>query len=366
MRRIFATLVPPSSGQRFPALDGLRALAVLSVVAVHTPIVAQFRWLPLRGGVGVCIFFALSAFLLYYPWCKRDLDRAGVISYYRRRLWRIMPAYIVWLALGTIIWYKVYRVFSVGNVAAHFFFLQSFFGKEYARSLISPAWSLPAEIQFYLVLPLLVWLFRKNPLKALLVGLVAALAMQALPPYFPALLGGYSIYGLNWPFMALPFFFGMLAAWWVAHYPGRGKFLGGLGIAGLVAMTLYGDQWFTAHGMKNGLFYACLNPRGLISSVAAMFAIVGLAGEGRSLATGLLSWRGIRLIGIAGYSIFLLHFSLFDLLLHWSGSRSFCAVYGPPLAIVLGIISYLLIEVPTLRYGHKGGKRSAEVKPRPA
>lgn len=84
--RVLDNLVPPSSGQRFPALDGLRGLAALAVVVHHAPIVSALPGAQL-GTTAVCVFFALSAFLLYSPWVRGKVPRVG--DYYRRRAFRM-------------------------------------------------------------------------------------------------------------------------------------------------------------------------------------------------------------------------------------------------------------------------------------
>src|SRR3954468_10008623 len=100
-------LTAPPGHPRFPAFDGLRAIAALSVLVVHTAGDAGTMYQPGRGGallahldVGVTIFFLISGFLLYRPFAaarlsrrpRPDLRRYGVA-----RVLRIVPAY--WLAL---------------------------------------------------------------------------------------------------------------------------------------------------------------------------------------------------------------------------------------------------------------------------
>src|SRR3982750_2741943 len=189
--RTFPTLSSEAAPHRLPALDGLRASAVLAVVALHARLLA---W----GWVGVDLFFTLSGFLI--TGILLDAKDAGASSwttyakpFYLRRLLRIVPLawaflailFLVAPALGIVrpvpfteqIWYwgflsNTWLGFRSATawMAAHF-------------------WSLAVEEQFYLVWPWLVlalprpWLVRA--LKTLLVlAIVARIVIVGmhLPP----------------------------------------------------------------------------------------------------------------------------------------------------------------------------------------
>jgi len=90
---------PVSAGQRYmPGLDGLRALAVLAVIAYHE----QFGWAP-GGLLGVGVFFTLSGFLitsiLVGQWSADGRIRLGTFWLHRAR--RLLPAVFVMLAVVT-------------------------------------------------------------------------------------------------------------------------------------------------------------------------------------------------------------------------------------------------------------------------
>src|SRR6476659_3734388 len=99
-----------SAGVYFPAMDGYRALAALSVLVAHVAlfsgVVNRNRTLApylARADVGVSIFFLLSGFLLYRPFVAAHLSArsAGSLGgYARRRALRIIPAY--WFALTIV------------------------------------------------------------------------------------------------------------------------------------------------------------------------------------------------------------------------------------------------------------------------
>jgi peptidoglycan/LPS O-acetylase OafA/YrhL len=110
-------VAPPPGHPRFPLLDGVRALAALSIVFLHVGDGTGFARTNALGAftsrmdAGVALFFVLSGFLLYRPFVAARLDDRPAPSagrYLRRRLLRIVPAY--WLALlvmGALGWIAV-------------------------------------------------------------------------------------------------------------------------------------------------------------------------------------------------------------------------------------------------------------------
>jgi peptidoglycan/LPS O-acetylase OafA/YrhL len=148
-----------------PALDGLRAIAVLGVMLYH----GLVSWLP-GGFLGVDVFFVLSGYLItsillaeWQTWRHIDL-----VGFYLRRARRLLPALVVvvlavavWARLeaapdkyGEIRWDGVSTLLYVANwrfVFAH----QSYFDQFGDPSPFRHMWSLGIEEQFYLLFPLL-------------------------------------------------------------------------------------------------------------------------------------------------------------------------------------------------------------------
>jgi peptidoglycan/LPS O-acetylase OafA/YrhL len=156
-------------GVHWPELDGLRALAILLVMARHslrpftspdsyTPIltIGSFDVTPslLNGWIGVDLFFVLSGFLIgRQAWRSDSLTR-----FWFKRVTRILPAYWTCLAIVAVIltgtgqWQR-----SGGDFLAHLLMLQ-----DYTGSVFVPAfWSLGAEEKFYLLAPLFVFLVAR-------------------------------------------------------------------------------------------------------------------------------------------------------------------------------------------------------------
>lgn len=187
------TLPPLDLGRRIPELDGIRGIAIGMVLLHHyflNPIKAHpdtlWSYLQAAGRLtwsGVDLFFVLSGFLIG----GILLDARGSSNYfsvfYKRRLFRIVPAYAVVLA-------AVFALFQLGHWrfdfmnngplpwAPYLFFLQNFWitaKLSFGIWSLGLTWSLAVEEQFYLTLPLLVRFLRPNRLLAVIAaGIVVA------------------------------------------------------------------------------------------------------------------------------------------------------------------------------------------------
>lgn len=210
-RRMMAALQPMDNGpQEIRALDGLRAVAALSIVIFHTLLFIQFEYTPLSIAVnhawyylstGVDLFFVLSGFLLFLPYVRALLDASPLPSarrFYRRRALRILPAYWVCLAILVALKFLVRHVpFSLGDVAAHIVLINDSF-PQFNRDYNGPFWTLAVEAQFYVLLPLMALLVarvcgrRRSPWRiaggilvliacALVLRLIGTLVLASLP-----------------------------------------------------------------------------------------------------------------------------------------------------------------------------------------
>ncbi len=163
------------SGKRyFPEIDGLRFLAIFGVLLLHfqtqfvrvsqgiyeeIPVGSWLYWLCSKGGAGVPLFFAISGYVLYKPFHSSFLEGKNIklSKYFLKRLVRIEPPYII-IMVGL---YLAYPLFFGGGFLDELPHL--LFGLAYVHLLvygvwnpINPvSWSLEAEVQFYLLAPLI-------------------------------------------------------------------------------------------------------------------------------------------------------------------------------------------------------------------
>lgn len=161
-----------------PEIDGLRAVAVLSVVIYHAEFaLTKGQAILLSGGfIGVDIFFVISGFLITSLLIK-DLNREGLnlFDFYERRARRILPAlFTVMLACLPFAWMwfmpNAFKAFAGSGLSAIFFGSNIWFWQEVSymadAGTLKPllhTWSLAVEEQFYLIFPLLLWAVWRAP-----------------------------------------------------------------------------------------------------------------------------------------------------------------------------------------------------------
>ncbi len=173
------------ASERLPALDGLRALAVATVILYHL----GFDSIP--GDLGVSAFFVLSGFLITWL-LKQELERTGRISlvqFYSRRALRIVPAYYLFLLLIYVEESLRGFVWDPWLTFSGFLYVVNYYNgfHEHPNTAIAHAWSLSVEQQFYLLWPLLlVWLAKRSARFAVLfmVAIVSSVVLLRSALYF--------------------------------------------------------------------------------------------------------------------------------------------------------------------------------------
>ena len=144
----------------------MRALAIIAVMFFHLGGYMPPKWYPATrfGWIGVDLFFVLSGYLIGGQLCRRMRDGKPLAlrEFYRKRAFRILPAYFVVLAL-----YFAWPRWRDGNGLSPLWEFLSFTVNlliDYpAKNSFSHAWSLCVEEQFYLFLPLIVMLLSRRP-----------------------------------------------------------------------------------------------------------------------------------------------------------------------------------------------------------
>ncbi len=155
-------------------IDGLRAVAVLPVIAFH----AGFSW-ALGGFVGVDVFFVISGYLITRLLC-RDLEqgRLSLTTFYERRARRILPALLFVVCATTPLMLQVMTpeeleeyfsaVVATALFVSNLWFWQEagYFATRAEELPLLHTWSLAIEEQFYVLFPLLLaalWRFGVRP-----------------------------------------------------------------------------------------------------------------------------------------------------------------------------------------------------------
>jgi peptidoglycan/LPS O-acetylase OafA/YrhL len=299
------------SGQSYVGLDGLRGLAALLVLAEHTGILPT-----LYGRVGVWLFFALSGFLLTKPFIAGSVS---LPSYYIRRLFRILPMYIIYV-LAAFIFYDVGREW----LFEHLTFIHP---REHL-------WTIKQELVFYLFLPLIIWqvsVIKSEYRAGLLYGL-AALAGLFLTK---------DIVALTSPGDApVRFHIGAFLAGMAAAYMPSRHFTGLLWLLMLCA-TAFVSLTMIQQGVNLAGQYSWL--------FGIVFSFIIISECHRS--SRVFSFVPLRAIGVVGYSFYLWHFLVRDVLISLGLPESgvLLALATLALSYAISCLSYSYIEKPFLR-----------------
>ncbi|MFM2018539.1 MAG: hypothetical protein RL007_2195 [Bacteroidota bacterium] len=171
-----------SKNKRSAALDGVRGIAVLTVFFSHTSGRGIYLQSNLNfqgiGHIGVYLFFALSAYLLGKRLFMEGIDSKSAARFYIKRLLRIIPLYYTVLT-GVFI----YQILS-GNVALRYLHITNGFTGLFQHFVFYRGdgvfWSVVAEEQFYILVPLWVYLIMNYTRYSVPLFIGAALVNFAL------------------------------------------------------------------------------------------------------------------------------------------------------------------------------------------
>jgi peptidoglycan/LPS O-acetylase OafA/YrhL len=311
-----------------PGLDGLRAIAVLAVLAYHL----KLGWAP-GGLLGVGIFFTLSGYLitdiLLAHMARRDMRLA---DFWLGRARRLLPALFLMLVV-VVAWVTVFgpaqpSKFRDAVVAAALYVSNwqlifqdvSYFARFGAPEPLGHLWSLAIEEQFYIVWPFLLMLgvrfVRERPglpagvrprlaVATLVLAAASAIAMAILyhPSFDPSrvydgtdtrafeLLGGAAL-AMVWPSRRLQ---PKIAA-------GARNVLDGLGALGLVtiALLIWQTNQYSSFIYHGGL---------VLLTVTTVLVVAALAHPASRLGP-VLGWGPLRWVGVRSYGIYLWHFPI--------------------------------------------------------
>ncbi len=392
------SLVKP---RHFGGFDGLRAIAAVSILVLHTGFSSGFTARSTFGiytsrlEIGVSVFFLISGFLLYRPFAISHL--AGRPSpnsrrFWERRLLRIVPAY--WLAL-TLLTY-VFHLVQMGpgwqQVVIHYGFLQIYFPTAVFFG-IPQAWSVCTEMSFYLFLPIYAAAvgFRRRAHERQLVREVVGLSVLVIVSFlfrwwslyipFTKIVNGqtvgtcypnclthapFSRLMVNWLPARLDLFaagmlLAVLSAWWSEH-GAEPSWLARRWMPWVAWAGAACAYWATSHlGIPTTPLFVATPVKAIVmQTLYAIFAFLLLlpavfGPEGKGLVRRFLGCWPVASLGVISYGIYLWHLNLIDQVLSWTGWVAGACPYWELVLAVMGItvvaasISYFGLERPVLK-----------------
>ena len=375
-------------GTRFDYIDTLRGYAILGVIGVHaSQLFPSLEW-PLRlladqGARGVQLFFTVSALTLMMSWNSRA---DGVLPFWTRRIFRIGPmfwlalvyylALVGWLHVGLRYWGPTEISWRSALTSAA---LVHGFHPDTANGIVPGGWSIADEMEFYALFPLLVLIIRSWRAAAVAViastALVLALSASIIR-ILPALLQTPSPsflanFGELFPFQLPAFLVGILVFYLLRTFSGRLSYnvlcallLGALAFIAafpFLSAFLAGRIHWSIYSLLFGL------PPISYSIVFGVVAFCLAQGVGRPLVNAVVSH-----IGKVSYSAYFWHFAMLELIgLAVASLGGSLARLGWPaylatfvLAVMLSVagatLTFLLIEQPMIRIGHRLAQASAK------
>ncbi len=363
---------------RFPAVDGLRAIGAIAVLFTH--VAFQTGMYPRgtlgsllsRMDVGVAIFFVVSGFLLTLGFV-RPLAEGGrpqrVRDYAVKRVLRIWPVLVVTVAVVYVVFDheldrpKITRLLTMSTL----------YGDTYFANGVSQMWSLETEVAFYVALPLVMALVARLGRRSVLrTTAILAVAMVALNVVW--ILVGADLVLDTFPFahqwfLAYLAWFGAgvgLAAAWVARSRGaRGQWLDVLETAG----SLPGVCWTVAAAtllvastplagpldLSPGATPATALVKCLAYLVVGCCLVIPAVFGPRTTYRAVLEHPVARYLGQISYALFCIHLAVLQLVMEWTSTEFFTGRFWLvlPLTLLISVAAaaalHHVVERPAVR-----------------
>ncbi len=317
------------NAERTASLDAFRVIAITSVMLAHGSMLGMDAFPSLRyvtiifGVVGVELFFVLSGFLIGRQLLNVGEGTQSIGNFWARRWFRTLPNYYLFLGLNFALYIYVFKrpagdlsllVFSHNLVAP---FTDAFFAE---------SWSLAVEEWFYLLAPLLVFLsaamFSKQRKFGVLFAMLVIILACTVARFWTAQLTSASIDSTLRKIVLLrldALAFGVLLAWLERYRPlmlaklARGWWLGVplmmIAVAHLATLS-ESLAFFAPPNTPHRLFAPLLFTLLPIACALLLAGAEAAPMRSRTWITNQSKWS---------YSMYLLHFPLLLLMLHFSG-----------------------------------------------
>lgn len=328
-------------------INGLRALAVLSVILYHL----DPSFIP-GGFTGVDIFFVISGYVVAKSLNSRKEQRFGefITGFYKRRILRIYPALLVCLIFTSIIVVLFIPRFYVSRAIedtalAAFFGVSNFILAFNTDSYFSPGaelnpfihtWSLGIEEQFYLIFPFLFYLWTKKTVKySMHCLLILSLVFSY---YHTSTNSNHAYYLLSsrfWELASGAILYKFHQTGWLSQKTLSNKYIITVGFISLFISLIFADK-------SNFPF-----PWAIFSVVGTCLLIHAMVNKGNELYKVLSIFESSFAVhfGKLSYSLYLWHWPIFSLFRWTTGLESITEItLAILITYILSLVSYYTLE----------------------
>jgi len=349
-----------------PGLDGIRALAVLAVIAYHF----NFRWAS-GGFLGVDIFFVLSGYLITSTILPVQGEQVTINlrKFWIGRFRRLVPAAYV-MIMTSVVWVMLFHKELLNTIrgdalssifySSNWWFIYhklSYFDSFGSPSPLKNLWSLAIEEQFYLLWPIVLIvglsIFKKQSKfsNMIFIGAICSAFLMAIL-YQPGSDPSRIYYGTDTRSFEL-----LIGCWLAFVWPMKRlstkklstkhvyelNSIGVISFLIFIGSILFVDEYQTFL-YRGGMFLFCINAALFIACVCHPASFLGK----------LLSWKPLCWIGSRSYGIYLWHYPIIVLgtPVYEIGNPAYWRVaLQLVLIVLLAEISYRFIEMPIRKQG---------------
>jgi peptidoglycan/LPS O-acetylase OafA/YrhL len=345
-----------------PEIDGLRAIAVISVILYHAQITILGQKFFKGGYLGVDIFFVISGYLITSIVLKELLVKKtfSFKYFYERRVRRILPALLIvmlvslplaWIYLlpDSLVGFSKSILYSLTFSSNFYFhFAENQYGAE--SSLFIPllhTWSLSLEEQYYIFFPILFYFsykyFSKYLIHILIVSFFCSLILSNFLSYHAPYINFYILPTRAWELLAgsiLAYF--ELTVGRTSKYRIFNKILPSIG---LILITYY--VFFFSLNSKHPSFQT-------LPLIIGVCLIIWFSNK-KDLVTKILSLKLFVRIGLISYSLYLWHypFFAFSRIIDFTKGDLFKKIILGLVILIVSAISYYFIERPARNKKYK-------------
>lgn len=337
-----------------PEIDGLRAIAVISIIFYHSRLLLFGKNYFSGGYLGIDIFFVISGYLIT-SLILIDLAYKNNFSFklfYEKRIRRIFPLLFIviiislifgWFILipSDLVYFSKSSLYSILFISNYFFTIQDYFA---FKSLLIPllhTWSLSIEIQYYIIISILTCLvfkyFKQNITLIFFLIFIISLVISTVYSHQNSIGSYYFIQFRIWEFFA-----GSILALIEIKNKRRiifdnkiyNEIILFVGLI-LILLSIYFFDDKTLHPS-----YVTIVPI-LGTSIIIWFS------KNNFLITKLLSFKPVLSIGLISYSLFLWHYPIFAFYRYsYATGNTLSKLIFFSILIIVSILSYFIIEKP--------------------